>query len=211
MSTQVFPALAGLGWSVGRADIWQSRRPTAISGKEVRIADWSYPRRQWTLTFDFLRQGAFQGSTFVEFSDLEGFFNLRSGGFDSFLYQDPNDNSITGQELGTTDGVSTVYPLVRAFGGYAEPILAPNLTATFNLYLNSVLQSASTYTVTPWGTANSNGPGQVIFNSAPSSGETITADFSWYFPVRFDQDNLGFEQFMQSLFQLKKVSFTSIK
>lgn len=211
MSTSVLPSVPGLTFPASRTPIFMTRKQVSISGKEVRIADWSYPRYQWTLQFAMLRQGGFGGSNYSEFATLEGFFEGLQGGFDSFLYTDPDDNTVTGQAVGAGDGSTTAFPLVRAFGGTVAPILAPNLSAAFNVYLAGVLQSASSYTVTPWGTSNSNGPGQLIFNSAPGAGVAITADFTYYFPCRFDDDKIDFSKFMSSIYEAKSVKFTSIK
>src|SRR5690349_2200264 len=100
MSTQTFPSLTGLGWSVKRTPLWKSRVQEAISGKATYLADWSFPKWQWEITFEFLRHAGtnqqvtnFQGQTYNEFQSLAGFFDSRQGKFDSSLYQDPDDNS----------------------------------------------------------------------------------------------------------------------
>jgi uncharacterized protein (TIGR02217 family) len=206
MSVAVFPSLAGLGWSMTRSEIWKTRIQAAISGKETRIADWSYPRHQWALSFDFLRQGSFSAGVYSEFAALAGFFNLRQGGFDSFLYADPDDSAVTGQGIGSGDGTTTSFQLVREFGGYAEPIFAPDVVSA--VYVNDVAQSASLYTVNQWGSAV---PGALVFNAAPAAGVSISADFSFYFPCRFIADQLDFEKFMAALYQLKKIEFVSLK
>src|SRR5215469_3445677 len=202
MSVAGFPSLAGLGWSVSRTELWKTRTQEAISGKETRIADWSYPRHQWTLTFDFLRQGNLSGTVYAEFAALAGFFNLRQGSFDSFLYADPDDSAVIGQAVGTGDGATTSFQLVRGFGGFVEPILAPSLVS--RIALNGVTQATSSYTVNGWGTA---APGSLVLNAAPGAGVAIVADFSFYFPCRFTADQLDFEKFMAALYQLKKVEF----
>jgi uncharacterized protein (TIGR02217 family) len=206
MSVAVFPSLAGLGWSVARTEMWKTRTQEAISGKETRIADWSFPRHQWTLTFDFLRQGNLSGTLYAEFAALAGFFNLRQGSFDTFLYADPDDSAAAGQGIGTGDGATVSFQLVRSFGGFVEPILAPNVVS--RVALNGVTQSAGSYTVNGWGTAS---PGTLVFNTAPGAGVAIAADFSFYFPCRFTVDQLNFEKFMATLYQLKKVEFISLK
>jgi uncharacterized protein (TIGR02217 family) len=206
MSISIFPTLAGLGWSVTRREIWQTRMQAAVSGKETRIADWSYPRHQWTLTYDFLRQGNLSGTNYAEFAALSGFFNLRQGAYDPFLYADPDDSSVTGQGIGVGDGTTTRFQLVRAFGGFVEPILAPNVVT--RIALNGVTQSAGSYTVDAWGAAT---PGVVAFATAPAIAATITADFSFYFPCRFAADTLDFEKFMAALYQLKQIEFVSLK
>ncbi|HVA15463.1 MAG TPA: DUF2460 domain-containing protein [Stellaceae bacterium] len=206
MSNSVFPTLAGLGWSVTRREIWKTRSQEAISGKETRIADWSYPRHQWSLSFDFLRQGSFSGAAYAEFALLAGFFNLRQGAYDSFLYTDADDNMATAQALATGDGATTSFALLRSFGGFAEPILAPNVVS--HVYLNGVVQSGGSYSVNAWGAAS---PGTLAFTTAPGAGVAIAADFSFYFPCRFAADQMDFEKFMAALYAAKKVAFISLK
>ena len=205
MSTSVFPILAGLGWSVTRREMWKTRKQEAISGKETRIADWSYPRHQWSLSFDFLRQGALSGTSYSEFAQLAGFFNLRQGSYDSFLSTDADDNAVAAQVIATGDGTTTSFPLVRAFGGYVEPVLSPNVVS--DVYLNGVAQSSG-FSVSAWGAAT---PGILSFTTAPGSGVVISADFSFYFPCRFAADQLDFEKFMAALWQAKKVEFINLK
>lgn len=198
MSNAVFPALPGLGWNVKRTEIWKTRVQEAVSGKEVRIADWSFPRRQWELTFDFLRSAP----SFAEWQSLVGFFNQRQGIFDSWLYSDADDNSVTDQPLGTGDGATTAYQLVRALGGYVEPIIAPNAIASVKIA--GVVQSGGSYSV------NGN-TGQLAFTTAPASGAAITASFTYYFRCRFFGDSMDFEKFMSQLWLAKAVKFVSLK
>jgi uncharacterized protein (TIGR02217 family) len=211
MSTAVFPSLPLIGWPVKRTEIWQTRKPLAISGKETALADWSYPRHQWELTFDGLRQAgtnmqvpSFAGAVWAEFATLAGFYDLRQGGFDSFLYTDPDDNTVTGQGIGTGDGVTTSFQLIRAFGGFAEPIYAPNVVS----HVYRAGTDHSDWTVTGWGTTT---PGVVTFSAAPSSGQAITADFTYYFPCRFVDDQCEFQKFLGGVYSCSKLVFKSIK
>ena len=126
MSSSVFPTLAGLGWDVTRTPMFDTTIQQNISGKEVRIANQTFPRYQWELTFDVLRQGIVHGTAYTEFSQLLGFYNARQGQFDTFLYTDVDDNTITGQAIGSGDGATTTFQLVRTFGAFIEPVLAPN-------------------------------------------------------------------------------------
>ncbi len=198
MSNAIFPALVGLGWSVKRVPMWKTRVQEAISGKETRIADWSFPRWKWELAYDFLRGDAGH----AEFQSLAGFFNQRQGMFDSFLYQDADDFSVTGQVLGSGDGATKSFQLVRSLGGFIEPIIAPNVVG--NIYLAGVAQSPSAYTVD--GTT-----GIVTFTTAPAAALAITADFSFYFRCRFVDDSMDFEKFMSQLWRAKKLALISLK
>jgi len=202
MSSAVFPTLTGLGWNMKRTEMWKTRVQEAISGKEVRLADWTYPRHQWELTFEFLLQGTLNSRTLTDFATLSGFFNLRQGVYDSFLYTDPDDNTVTGQTIGTGDGSTTVFQLLRTFGSFIEPVLAPN---TINaIKLNGVTQGGGSYSV-------SSTTGQITFNSAPGNGVAITADFTYYFRCRFVDDTMDFEKFMKQLYSTKSVKFISLK
>jgi uncharacterized protein (TIGR02217 family) len=198
MSNAIFPALPGLGWNIKRTEIWKTRVQEAISGKEVRIADWSFPRHQWELTFDFLRSAP----SFAEWQSLIGFFDLRQGAFDSFLYGDADDNAVTDQPIGTGDGTTTIFQLVRALGGYTEPMIATNVVT--NIKVAGVVQGGGTYSVD----ANT---GLATFTASPASGAAITASFSYYFRCRFSADSVDFEKFMSQLWSAKSVKFLSLK
>ena len=97
MSTGTIPVLPGLWIEYDKAPIFATRRPTSISGKETRIRDQAYPRYQWTQAYNALRQGPSQ----TEQSQLQGFFETLGGGWDSFLFTDPDDSSVTSQGIGT--------------------------------------------------------------------------------------------------------------
>lgn len=139
MGTSVLPSLAGLGFPVTRTPTWDTTIQQAISGKETRIARQTYPRWKWDLAYSVLRSNA----SFTELQQLAGFFNARQGMFDTFLYADADDNAVTGQAIGTGDGSTTAFPLVRAFGTFVEPVLAPNVVST--VYLDGIAFNQTGY------------------------------------------------------------------
>ncbi|HUZ30942.1 MAG TPA: DUF2460 domain-containing protein [Xanthobacteraceae bacterium] len=198
MTEPIFPALAGLGWSVKRAPVWKTRTQQAISGKETRLADWSYPAWRWELTFDFLRADPVA----AEFQALAGFFNARQGAFGTFLYADADDNAVAGQAIGTGDGATTSFQFVRAFGGFIEPVLAPNVVSAVTLA--GVAQAPSTYSV-------DSTTGLLTFTTAPAFGAAVAASFTYYFRCRFAEDTLDFEKFMATLYRAQKLAFVSLK
>lgn len=203
MSTAQFPSLPGLTYSVLRTPQWSTEIQQNISGKEVRIALWNFARYTWTLTFEFLRSDAN-----AEFQTLFGFYSARQGSFDSFLYQDVEDNAVAGQLIGQGAGATPAFQLIRVFGGGTpEAVLAPNAVSA--VYLNGTpLSQSGNWSVSNWGSAT---PGVLTFTSPPGDGVSITADFSYYFPCRFTDDTLEFENFMSKLWAQKKLSFISIK
>jgi uncharacterized protein (TIGR02217 family) len=87
-------------------------------------------------------------------------------------------------------------------GGFFEPIVAPNVVHA--IYLNGITCNPAAYGVDP-------NTGLVTFNTAPASGLIITADFTYYFRCRFIDDKYDFENFMYRLWQLKKLTFISVR
>jgi uncharacterized protein (TIGR02217 family) len=201
MSTAVFPTLVGLSFDVIRTPQWSTIIQEAASGKETRVAKRSFPRRTWELTYDLLRSD----SVNLELQTLEGFFNLRQGAFDSFLFNDPDDNTVTGQAFGTGNGVATAFQLARTWGGFSEEVTAPHTVST--VYVGGVAQSGGAWSVTNW-TAPSTSGGVVTFVAAPTGA--LTADMTYYWPVRFVDDTMTFSKFMNAMWAGKKVSFVSI-
>lgn len=208
MSTQVLPALQGLAWDIERMPIWDTIVQEARSGKETRIANYSYPRWQWTLSYNALRQGSVHGTSYAELAQLAGFYNARQGRFDSFLYTDDDDNSVTAQNIGTGDGATASFQLIRTFGGFIEPVLAPNVVV---VKVNGVTKTAGVhYDLNSWGSINA---GTVVFRAGniPTAGQAITADFSYYFPCRFLEDSIAFNKFTSNMYEGRTLSFISLK
>jgi len=195
MSNAVFPALPGLKWDIKKTPEFSTCVQTSASGKENVTAYWSYPRWQFELSYELLRDTGVS-----ELKTLMGFFLQRQGRFDSFLFNDTSDNSITGQQIGVGDGSATRFQLVRTLGGFVEPMKAINGTPT--IYLAGIAQASG------WSVDSS---GIVTFSTAPGTGVSITADFTYYFRCRFLQDTSEFSQFMYQLWENKKVQFKSIK
>ncbi len=178
-----------------------------ISGRELRIADQLNPIWTFTLTYEILRDKhdtrgpSGLGAGFDELRTLAGFFLQQQGAFAPFLFDDPTDDAVLAQAIGTGNSSTTVFQLVRNFGGFSEPIVAPNLVSA--IYFNGVLQSSSGYTVDA-------ATGLITFTAPPPSGQAISADFTYYFRVRFADDTAEFENFMYQLWSLKQVKLQSV-
>jgi uncharacterized protein (TIGR02217 family) len=204
--TLIFPALPGLAWSVTKSPTFQTRIQRSVSGRELRALDYPYPLWQFTLVFDFLRDNPAAG--YDELRTLMGFYLLCQGAFGPFLFQDPSDDRVSGQQIGTGDALRTAFQLQRTMGktltggGFPEPIVAPNVVKA--VYFNGIVQNPASYSVDPL-------TGLVTFNTAPSNGLIISADYSYYFRCRFIDDSYAFENFMSRLWQLKKLTFISVR
>jgi uncharacterized protein (TIGR02217 family) len=188
MSNQLFPTFSGQSWPVKRTPRFNTKVKSAISGRESRAAFMAYPLYDIELTFEYL--------SLTDYQTLGGFFKSRKGKFDSFLFTDADENSVTAQFCGAGDGSNKVFQLVRTTGGFTEP--CENINGSPSIYLNGVLQ-ASGYTI--------GSTGVLTFTAAPAGGVAITWTGSYYWRVRFNQDTAEFVQNMKTFFDMKKLSF----
>ena len=204
--TAIFPSLPGLAWSVTKTPRFSTRIQRAVSGRELRVLDQPAPIWTWTLTYTLLRDpwdargGAGPGAGYAELRTLMGFFLQQQGAFQPFLFDDPTDDQIAAQPIGAGDGSAQSFQLVRTMAGYAEPVTAPNTVTRVSF--NGIVQSPSNYTVDP-------ATGLVNF-AAPPAGQTVTADFTYWFRVRFADDSADFENFLYQLWSLKQVKLQSV-
>jgi len=137
----------------------------------------SLPLYEWDLPFGFLL-------TASDLAAFWGFYAARSGSLDPFLFSDQMDNFAAGAVLGLGDGETTVFQFVRLLGGiFVEPRyeiqqapIAPKI------YLDGVLQAGSAYTIAYLAA------GTITFATAPGAGVVITADFYFYYRVKFKDD-----------------------
>lgn len=203
MSSAVFPTIAGLQWGIVKRPFWNSRVQTSVGGYETRIALASLPRWRWSIAFEFLRQN----TTDAEFQTLANFFNARQGKFDSFLYSDPSDNTISDsvslrQNFGTGDGSTVAFQLGRSLiaSGVFEYIY--NLNATPKIYVDAVLKTAGA----DYNISN----GLVTFTSAPANTKALTWSGTYYWRARFDQDAADLMEFMDAYWSLGELAFVSI-
>lgn len=194
MSNAVFPTLPGLAWNVVRQPEFKTRVQKSVSGREIRLAFMSSPMYTFKMSYNVLRQT----TGYNELKTIGGFFLSRMGSFDSFLYQDPTDYTITDQLFGVGDGVTKDFQLVRGYGvsGSNFVEMVQNINGTPTIKKAGVVQS------TGWSV---NSTGMVSFSVAPASGQQLTWSGQFYYRVRFNNDVAEFNQFMKDLFEMKKL------
>lgn len=189
--------MPGIKWGSTKTPIWSTKVQKSASGRELRAAYYSQPIWKFSLSYEVLRANAL-----AELQTLVGFFNARQGSFDSFLYEDPEDNTAVQESFGITSSTTQSYQLLRALGGHLEAVIA--LKGTPSIYVNGVLKTAGTdYTLSA--------AGVVTFTAAQTNGKSLTWSGGFYRRVRFLQDSADFERFMHQLWSLKKIEFQTTK
>jgi uncharacterized protein (TIGR02217 family) len=198
----VYPALPGLTYPVVRRIIFSTNIQRSLSGREVRVANYAAPLREWDVPYEFVNDNDYHknGDAFAfTLQALCGFFEARYGGFDSFLYLDPDDNSATDAQIGIGNGSNKNVQVGRDLGG---GVLEP-LTDVTSLTVKINGSSTSAYTISS--------TALITFTSAPANGAVITASFSFKYRVVFNDDALEYSSFASHFYELKRVPLRQVR
>lgn len=130
MSNAVLPSYPGVKIEVDKAPMWSTRSSESASALERRVQERLYPKWKIDLSYEVLRDAV----GLDEAEALIGFYNQRAGMFDSFLYADPDDFAANAYQFAIGDGATTIYQLLRAYGGFAEPV--QNLNGAPQIFRN---------------------------------------------------------------------------
>lgn len=191
MSQLVFPTLRGLGWSRRKTPEFKTSIQQSVSGRESHTSYRLYPMYRFRLKYDVLRF-----SVNSELQQIMGLFLAMRGAFDSFLFTDPDDSSVTDMGFGTRDGVATQFQLTRTYGfgsyTFVEPVM--NVNVLTNVKSNGVtLTNPADYTISNSGLVTLSVPG--------TAGHALTWTGTYYFRCRFEKDEAEFNQFMKQLWE----------
>jgi uncharacterized protein (TIGR02217 family) len=175
-----FPIEIGQEASVGPS--FSTNIVTSASGRESRNVNWAQAR----LRFD--AGPGVRGES--ELQTLLAFFRARRGPAVGFRFRDPYDNSsnaMTGvpspedQALGTGDGVTDRFPLVKRYGEGEQRRITRPLSGSVRVAVNGVELT------TGWTLEDK---GVVQFDEAPAADAEVTAGFLFDVPVRFAEDRI---------------------
>lgn len=124
-------SLPGLTFEVHKTPNFKTNIKEAPSGNEVRNALMEFPRWDFELEYEYLRDQA-QGTSSLQ--TLMGFFLQMRGSYDTFLFKDPDDYLVVNNSLGVGTGVLTSFGFMRSMGGFNELVGQVDTTNTIALY-----------------------------------------------------------------------------
>ncbi|MDE2102350.1 MAG: DUF2460 domain-containing protein [Patescibacteria group bacterium] len=206
MSSLVFPSRTpqslGFAWPVKKTPVFATLVQPTVSGRgEVRVGLTPYPRWQFELDVSYLRGDFGQPSSYFE--KLLGFYFSVQGKLDDWLFTDPYDNAISGQQFGTGDGATTAFQITRNFAGTSGIDIVQNLNGAPTIKVNGTTLTAGTdYAL--------GSTGVVTFASAPASSAVITWDGSYYFRCRFNDDSLSLQEDLYQVWSVSGLKFISV-
>jgi uncharacterized protein (TIGR02217 family) len=178
-------ALGAQGGPVRATDV-----VTLASGREERNSRWAHARRRYNAGYGVKSR--------ADMLAVLEFFEERRGRFHSFLWRDGIDSSsnpdggtpgATDQEIGTGDGETTAFQLVKRYGASFDPYLRPITKPV----AGSVMVAVDGAALGPGAVSIDLLTGVVTLDVAPGEGAVVTAGFEFDVPVRFDTDRLDVE------------------
>lgn len=224
MSNDIFPALAGVHWEVKLSDEFVNLvQKAAAPGFETRLSLGPDPLVHFELSYNWLRQLSY-GAVADELATLRGFFRAHRADFDSFLLSLPDltenedDGSTVEQTL--TPDANEIAPLVVTREGFDENIYeaggvngnpGPAPAIRFDGGAALVAGTDFNFVGPGFSLAGVTYPGLAVQFLTDPTGHVATADFSWFYRVRFEQGSQQFDKFLALLYAAQKVQLVTTR
>jgi uncharacterized protein (TIGR02217 family) len=176
--------------AIGRGARGGPERRTQVvelaSGDEERNASWANSRRRYDVSYGIRRAD--------DLAAVVAFFEARNGRLHGFRFKDWSDYksgppssvpSPLDQAIGTGDGTTTAFRLVRRYASGAQAwvrTITKPVAGTVRVALAGAEQLSGWSLDAPTGV--------VTFDAPPGTGVAVTAGFEFDVPVRFDSDAL---------------------
>ncbi|MEH3158232.1 MAG: DUF2460 domain-containing protein [Sphingomonas taxi] len=144
---------------------------TAAGGAEQRSAGWAEARTSYDVGPGVRSE--------ADIATLLAFFRARMGPARAFRLRDPFDASGSDEAIGTGDGVTRRFPLVKHYGAATRRIVRP-VAGSVRVAVDGVMTQGFAVEA----------EGMVVLDVAPAAGAVVTASFAFDVVVRFADDRL---------------------
>lgn len=147
------------------------------SGKEQRYQKWLRPKRTFRVKLD-ARQLA-------ETDSIWRFYTRMKGSFNTFLFQNPNENPVTAETVGSGDGVKSVFYLGQAVDFATGDLIVVSGSEAIKRSVKGTgdYLAFAAYTIDYT-------TGAITTNSVFPSGDVMRANYNFQYRCRFRDDNL---------------------
>ena len=177
------------------------------SGEEERNASWANSRRRFDVAYGIRRAD--------DLAAVVAFFEARNGRLHGFRFKDWGDHksclpsgtpSPTDQAIGTGDGATTAFQLVKRYASGAQ-----SWTRTITKPVEGTVRIALDGAEQLGGWSVDTTKGVVTFDSALAEGVSVTAGFTFDVPVRFDTDTLDVTLDLERLGSITSIPLLEIR
>lgn len=205
----------GETWKGSRTPVWKTLIQEAASGDEARATTNTMPRYRFRLKYDE-SEGGFLSEE--EMQVFVGLFNQCRGATYGLTLVAPNDCLATNQQIGTGNGVTSEFQLVRTWGGVQATVGSITYTSMAYgwsddgfrcAYMGGIAVNGVSVSSDYWSLDADTGI--VTFASGHYPTGIVTATFHYAWRVRFVEDEYEFEDFLYQLHTLQSVDFITIR
>ncbi|MFW2850558.1 DUF2460 domain-containing protein [Sphingomonas sp. TX0543] len=144
---------------------------TSAGGSETRNVAWEQARTRYDVGPGVRSE--------ADIRVLLDFFRARGGSARGFRLRDPFDAAAGDEAIGTGDGVTRRFALVKHYGATVRRITRP-VAGSVSVRVGGVATAAFALE-----------GGDIVLDAAPAEGVAITASFAFDVPVRFAEDRLS--------------------
>lgn len=144
----------------------------SAGGYETRCVDWTEARTRYDVGPGVRSE--------ADIATLLAFFRARQGPARGFRLRDPFDAAARDEALGSGDGRTRRFALVKHYGAAKRRITRP---VAGSLRVAVAGAATAAFTLEPLG--------MVVLDDAPAPGAAVTASFDFDVPVRFAEDRLS--------------------
>ncbi|KQN90948.1 hypothetical protein ASE95_11755 [Sphingomonas sp. Leaf231] len=145
---------------------------TSAGGRETRRVGWAEARTRYDVGPGVRSE--------ADVATLLAFFRARMGPARAFRLRDPFDWRTGDEVIGTGDGATRTFALVRRYGAATRRITRP-VAGSVRVKVAGAATQAFTMA----------SGGSVTLDAAPGKGAVVTASFDFDVPVRFAEDQLS--------------------
>lgn len=173
-----------ISYGVVGGPLYSTSVQRTASGHERRNRNWRNSLHRWDLAHAF-RQFS-PAAVERDIAVLVAFFHARQGRTFAFRFKDWVDFQAEDQSLGTGDGATTVFQLVKWYGdagGWYKRDVTKPVAGTVTIFLDGVAQAGSAWSIDHL-------TGVVTLDTPPAVGVQVSASFEFDVPVRFDMDKM---------------------
>ena len=177
MSYPIMPPLPlSMAAGLKKSPNFNTVRQKGPAGVTSGIALKPYPTWDFEWSLDHITGHEQDATTAV--AQMLGTFMATAGGAGLFLFQDPQNNTVTGAQFGVGDDVSVSFQLSRNIYGY--PDIIQNTDGTPLIYVDGVEASPT----------DISSSGIITFATPPIRSGILTWAGSFYYLCRFSEDTI---------------------
>ena len=192
MSLRVFPVTTNMEFNSKKTEIWDDVVvKTTASGRRKTLSRRAYP--------DWAIQVKFTGLDDAQIENIAGFIAQQRGEFQEFLWLDPVDFQETAVRIGTGDGSTKRFQLVRNLADKFVFPVTDYVVGSEIVYVNGVAVTVLSVT-----------DGLVTLASAPALNSVVTATFQYYWRVAFDGSKYSWVDPFFNLYKFETINMVTV-